>query len=71
LELCSDLFKQWLCWPGGLNKDTTVWQHGDKPPDYQIISLCQTQNLMISVNIKSTFLQKGLIRVGEKQDRNN
>jgi hypothetical protein len=28
LDLCSDHFPGWLCWPGGINKDLTVWLDG-------------------------------------------
>ncbi len=28
LELCSDHFSHQLCWPGGINKDNTIWQDG-------------------------------------------
>jgi len=40
LELCSDHFSSWLCYPGGLNKDCTVWLEGARPlPIISIICL--------------------------------
>ncbi len=35
-ELCSDHFPGWLCWPGGINKDPTVWLDGARPPPEHI-----------------------------------
>ncbi len=33
LELCTYHFPGWLRWPGGINKDPTVWVDGARPPN--------------------------------------
>jgi hypothetical protein len=47
LELCSDHFPSWLCRPGGINKDPTVWPDGARPSLYIFKNNFSWTNLQI------------------------
>jgi hypothetical protein len=47
LELCSDHFPGWLCWPEGINEDPTVWPDGTRPPHKYVL-----KNNLSSTNSK-------------------
>ncbi len=46
LELCSDNLSSWLCYPGRLYKDCTIWLDGARPLPI-IPIMCLTNSLIL------------------------